>query len=42
MQHEHRNAITQNKHNKLKTRFSRLLRHTAWKRCQPILEDSGR
>jgi len=38
MQHEHENTITANKHNKLKTRFSHLLQHPAWKQSGPILK----
>jgi len=38
MQHEHKNTITQNKHDKLKIRFSCLLWHPAWKWNRLILE----
>jgi len=38
MQHKHKNIMTQNKHNKQKTRFSRLLWHLAWNQNGLILE----
>ena len=37
-QQKHRNIIMQNKHNKLKTRFGRLLQCPSWKWSRPILE----
>jgi len=38
MQQEHKNTITQHKHNKLKTSFGRLLWSPARKRSGAILE----
>jgi len=38
MQQEHKNSITQIKHNKLKTSFCHLLQHLAWKWSGPIME----
>jgi len=37
MHQEHKNTITQNKHQKTKARFSCLLRHPAWKWRGPVL-----
>jgi len=38
MHQEHKNTIRQNRHDKQKTSFCRLLQRPAWKQSRPILE----